>query len=73
MTGLVVTATGWTIQQLDATPWPAVMDLIDYWADNPPVHRLVAAYLGVKPKRKRKKPQEQPTDLQALVNLMNGL
>lgn len=27
-----------------------VEELSQYWADNPPVHILVAAYLGVKPK-----------------------
>lgn len=33
-----------------------MVDLQDYWADHPPVHELVAAYLGVKPRPKFAKP-----------------
>jgi hypothetical protein len=29
--------------------WRDVADLYRYWADSPPTHELVAAYLGVKP------------------------
>jgi hypothetical protein len=34
---------------LDATPWPEVLDLLDYWTDNPPLTRLMTdfmAYMG---------------------------
>ena len=48
MTGLIVTVTGWTIRELDATPWPDVMDLLDYWTANPPLHLMVKGYLGIK-------------------------
>ena len=27
-----------------------MLDLTRYWADHPPVHEMVAAYLGIKPK-----------------------
>jgi len=47
LTGLLVTTTGWTIPELNATPWPDVADLLDYWQGNPPLHRMVAAYLGI--------------------------
>lgn len=36
-----MTATGWTPQQVDKTPWPALMELLSYWKDHPPVHVLV--------------------------------
>ena len=47
---MIVTVTGWTLPQLGATPWPDVLDLLDYWAENPPVHLMVKAYLGIESK-----------------------
>jgi len=41
MWGLVITATGWTVQQLEATPWPDVLELMHYWVAFPPIHILV--------------------------------
>ena len=32
LAGLVITQTGWTFPELDATPWPDLLDLLDYWA-----------------------------------------
>lgn len=29
------------------------MELHDYWADSPPVHVMVRAYLGIKPRVKK--------------------
>ena len=49
--GLFVTAAGWTVQQLDDTPWPRVMSIRDYWGENPPLHLLVKAYMGIKSKK----------------------
>jgi hypothetical protein len=31
---------------VSATPWPDVLDLLDYWKVSPPVHVLVRAYMG---------------------------
>jgi len=39
------------MRELDATPWPEVADLLAYWSQNPPLHLMVKAYLGFKPKR----------------------
>ena len=36
-----MTGTGWTLQQLEATPWPDVLELLAYWREWPPVHVLV--------------------------------
>ena len=43
-----MTATGWTVQQLEATPWPDISDLRKYWQNHPPVHVLVAAFFEKK-------------------------
>jgi hypothetical protein len=75
MTGLICTALGCLPAQVDSIPWPEAMDLLDYWAAHPPVHVLVAGFMGLKPKKKLKKTAqpEQPQDVQSLVNLLNGL
>ena len=49
---MLVTATGWTVAELDRTPWPDVMDLLDYWAECPPLHLMVRAYMGYKSPKK---------------------
>ena len=51
---MLVTATGWTIRELDATPWPDVLDLLDYWSECPPLHLMVKAYLGIKAPKEEK-------------------
>ncbi len=43
---MLISGTGWTFQELDASPWPDVLDLLEYWRTSPPVHVLVRAYLG---------------------------
>jgi hypothetical protein len=44
--GLIITATGWTPRQVDATPWPDVLDLLSYWRHHPPIHILAHGFLG---------------------------
>jgi hypothetical protein len=49
--------------------WPEYYDLSEYWADHPPVHELVAAYIGYK----RKAPAEEtPQDLGMLLAMAPG-
>jgi hypothetical protein len=43
-----------------------VEELAGYWADHPPVHLMVAAYLGVKPAIK-KVPTSAPVDHAAVL------
>jgi hypothetical protein len=45
---------------------------MEYWQDSPPVHELVAGYLGVKPKKRR--PQSYATEAQilAMAKAMGG-
>lgn len=71
MTGLIVTVTGWTIPALDATPWPDVADLLDYWAVNPPLHLMVKTYLGIQDPHDDP-PIESPEDLLAMIQHMSG-
>ena len=33
---------------------PRLAEMTNYWNNNPPVHILVAAYMGVEPKKKAK-------------------
>lgn len=35
---MVVTATGWDFDKLDATPWPRIKDLLVHWEEYPPAH-----------------------------------
>lgn len=46
--------TGW---DWDTVVWetdlPRLQALNQYWADNPPLHKMVAAYLGIEPASKR--------------------
>jgi hypothetical protein len=46
---------------------PQFYDLCAYWADHPPLHELVAGYLGYKRKAK-----EPAADLGALLALAPG-
>ena len=67
MTGLFVTVTGWTIPQLNATPWPDTQDLLDYWFDNPPLHLMVKAYLGIEREEEEEHRVMDPAELAAWV------
>jgi hypothetical protein len=69
-------ATGWTIQQIEVTPWPSVLDLLSYWQENPPLHILVQAFFDKKEKPSRDHDDsvlrpETAQELQSLVNLAN--
>jgi hypothetical protein len=39
-----MTATGWTPNQVDLAPWPAILELMSYWKHHPPVHVLVRSF-----------------------------
>jgi hypothetical protein len=45
----IATTTGWTYGEIDGLTLPQVVELKTYWRENPPVHQLVAAYMGYKP------------------------
>jgi hypothetical protein len=45
----VIACTGWTWVQVDRLTIPRYMKLASYWQKHPPVHALVASYMGWKP------------------------
>ena len=78
MLGLICTALGCLPAQVGSIPWPDAMDLVDYWVDHPPVHQLLAGFMGIKPRKKAPVEQEAqdmtnvPPEMQALMKLFNG-
>ena len=58
---------GWTWDQVGELTLPRLKALRRYWRKHPPVHLLVAAYLGYKPRG-----GEQPGDLGELYTMMTG-
>ena len=43
-----MTACGYTPAEIDATPFPAYLDLLKYWQKNPPTHLLMKWHVGYK-------------------------
>ena len=60
-------ACGYTWPQIDAMTLPQFYDLCAYWAEHPPLHELVAGYLGYRPR-----PSAPAADLGALLALAPG-
>lgn len=54
--GRVVTATGWRWSEVDEMTLDQVDSLYAYWRSSPPVHELVAAYMGIKPEAEASEP-----------------
>jgi hypothetical protein len=53
---MVCQHTGWTWDYVDETLTVARLKALqDYWADNPPVQAMIAAYFGIKPEKKQSK------------------
>jgi hypothetical protein len=78
--GLIVTATGWTYEQVGNLSLPEAEELLAYWADHPPVHIQVAgiaAAWGVKfksgsGKTPRLSPEEHNAGLAAFLGSFGG-
>jgi hypothetical protein len=58
--GLVTTVTGWTLEDFDRQPLPAVFDLIEYWGENPPTHLIQAAKAGLGRRKRMKRELDRP-------------
>ena len=52
--GLLATACGWSPDAIDQMTLPRFERLCRYWSAHPPLHLLVAAYLGVPAGERRK-------------------
>lgn len=64
-------STGMTFDEvLDQLDFPSLKGFTDYWRSHPPVHVMVAAYLGIEPKKKADKPREM--DATVLAELMTA-
>jgi hypothetical protein len=50
---LLATACGYTVEEIDRVTMSEFTMLSKYWVDHPPVHLMVAGYLGIKPKAKQ--------------------
>jgi hypothetical protein len=50
--------TQWTLEYIDALPFPDVIDLFTYWLDCPPTHLLLRGFVGYNP------PSTEPTELE---------
>ncbi len=46
-------------------------EIADYWKDYPPIHRMIAHYMGIKPKKKEAQKPEGD-DLAELFNMFPG-
>lgn len=58
---------------MDDLTLPEVEELLTYWADHPPTHILVAAYLGIKPKGSGSiSKDEQDSSVAAFIGTMGG-
>lgn len=50
---------------------PRLYAMNDYWHQHPPVHIMVAAYLGVKPKTTTATPAENdPAEVEAFIAML---
>ena len=48
----LITATHWTIGEIEEAPFCDIVELFDYWMVKPPLHLMVANFLGYKPREK---------------------
>jgi hypothetical protein len=61
--GRVCTVLGAEPDRVWSMEWADVARLYRYWRESPPVHELVAAYLGVKPSRGREAAPDARPDI----------
>lgn len=48
---------------------PRLYAMNDYWDSHPPMHVMVAAYLGIKPKN-TKATENDPAEIEALLGML---
>ena len=60
----MIANTGWTWEEVGRLTMPRLKALNRYWVKHPPVHMLVAAYLGYEapPERAPRRQSSEPTD-----------
>lgn len=66
----VCASTGWTWDYVaDNLDLPRIGHLNDYWREHPPVHILVASYMGIKPSSS---PVQSETDEAEAIGMLGG-
>jgi hypothetical protein len=71
----LVAATQWTVDECDRTPFPFVLDYLDYCQEFPPVHLLVRGFVGYKPPlrfHRRDSDGSSEEDKRLLVGMWGG-
>lgn len=69
----MIAATGWTWEQVGNLTLHRYYALCEYWRDHPPLHIMVAAYLGIKSESRKESEtsgemsKEQVAELFALM------
>jgi hypothetical protein len=52
-----MTITGWSWEYIDDyMTLPRLYGMMDYWKDHPPLHIVLAAFVGIKPSKKNAAP-----------------
>ena len=51
---------------------PELLDLVEYWSEHPPLHEMVAAYLGIKSEPEVKKPIDNSEFIAVLGGVNRG-
>ena len=70
MYGLIATAAGYSYPAIDDMELPDAIELFNYWSEHPPVHLMVAAYLGVKSQSPKLKQDEQDSAVSQFIGLL---
>jgi hypothetical protein len=53
----LMTITGWSWEYIDDyMTLPRLFEMMDYWAEHPPLHIVLAAFAGIKPSKKKQAP-----------------
>lgn len=71
----MITTTGWTVRQVDETPWPDIQDLINYWMSNPPLHLMLKGFMGIDGKDTKNTKEFAPSsqeEIAAMAAMITG-
>lgn len=68
---MIITATGWSLEEIDRMPWPLVTALLRYWTEFPPTHvslRRIATFLGAVPAERKREEKRAGDDAPPLTD-----
>lgn len=68
-----MTITGWSWEYIDEyMTLPRLYGMMEYWQEHPPVHILMAAKLGLKSRRSRRKSSPKNEDMEKMISDFAG-